>query len=103
MVDQRFIFNSVDSNSILEYVMQSRRIFYDEKDVDMAQVYIGIELINDSYEIDPQADAAHSTGDFENATAALEEGIHFDFNATPIMEFMNNDSLVGGCEVNNMI
>ncbi|KAF5426031.1 hypothetical protein C5S42_08850, partial [Candidatus Methanomarinus sp.] len=39
----------------------------------------------------------------ENATAALEEGMHFDFNATPIMEFMNNDSLVGGCEVNNMI
>jgi hypothetical protein len=103
MVDQGFIFNSVDSNSILEYVMQSRRILYDEKDVDMAQVYIGIELINDSYEIDPQADAAHSTGDFENATAALEGGIHFDFNATPTMEFMNNDSLVGGCEVNNMI
>jgi hypothetical protein len=30
----------------------------------MAQVYIGIELKNDSYEIDPQADAAHSTGGF---------------------------------------
>jgi len=63
----------------------------------------GIELNNDSFEIDPQADAAHSTGDFENATAALEEGMHFDYNATPIMEFLNNDSFVGGCEVNNMI
>jgi hypothetical protein len=26
----------------------------------MAQVYIGIELKNDSYEIDPQADAVNS-------------------------------------------
>ncbi|MCD4846061.1 MAG: hypothetical protein K8R25_16405 [Methanosarcinales archaeon] len=103
MVDQGFVFNSVDSNSILEYVMESKRLIYDEKDVDMGQVYMGIELNNDSFEIDPQADAAHSTGDFENATAALEEGLHFDYNATPIMEFMNNDSLVGGSKVNNMI
>jgi hypothetical protein len=28
MVDQGFIFNSVDSNSILEYVMESKRIIY---------------------------------------------------------------------------
>ncbi|KAF5425862.1 hypothetical protein C5S42_09365 [Candidatus Methanomarinus sp.] len=103
MVDQGFIFNSVDSNSILEYVMESKRLIYDEKDVDMGQVYIGIELKNDSYEIDPQADAAHSTGDFENATAALEEGMHFDFNATPIMDFMNNDSLVGGSKVSKLV
>jgi len=83
--------------------MESKRLICDEKDVDIAQVYTGIELNNDSYEIDPQADTAHSTGDFKNATAALEEGIHFDYNATPIMEFLNNDSFVGGCEVNNMI
>ena len=56
----------------------------------MGQVYIGIELKNDSYEIDPQADAAHSTGDFENATAALEEGMHFDLSVINIQYMLFN-------------
>jgi hypothetical protein len=31
MIDQGFIFNSVDSNSILEYVMESKRLIYENK------------------------------------------------------------------------
>jgi hypothetical protein len=103
MLDQGLLFNSVDTGSIIEYVMQSKRVLYDKNDIDLADVVTGIELNNSSFEIDPQQNAANSTADPENASAAMEEAMHFDYNATPITNLMTNDSLPGGSQVSIQI
>jgi hypothetical protein len=103
MLDQGLVFNSVDGASVIEYTMQTKKILYKEENVDLADVVMGIELKNGSVEYDPKADTAQSTGDPQNATKAMEKGLHIDFNATPIMDFLNNDSIVGGSEVSKLI
>ena len=64
---------------------------------------MGFELKNGSVEFDPKSDAAQSTGDPKNATKAMEEALHFDFNSTPIMDFLNNESIFGGSDVSKLI
>ena len=103
MLDQGLVFNSVDGASVIEYMMQVKKILYKEKNVDLGDVVMGIELKNGSVEFDPKADAAQSTGDPQNATKAMEKSLHIDFNATPIMDFLNNDSIVGGSDVSKLI
>jgi hypothetical protein len=103
MLDQGLVFNSVDGASVIEYTMQTKKILYKEENVDLADVVMGIELKNGSVEYDPKADTAQSTGDPQNATKAMEKGLHIDFNATPIMDFLNNDSIVGGSNVSKLI
>jgi len=103
LADQGFVFNSVDPASIIEYAMQTKTTISGSSDLDKAEFIANMELNNGSFEIDPQADAITSTGDVANATAALEEAMHFDYNATPITDFLNNVSLPGGSVVRNSI
>ncbi|HUV82353.1 MAG TPA: hypothetical protein VMW53_04665, partial [archaeon] len=99
LADQGFVFNSVDPASIIEYAMQTRTTISGSSEMDKAEFIVNMELNNGSFEIDPQADAITSTGDVTNATAALDEAMHFDYNATPITDFLNNVSLPGGSVV----
>jgi len=102
LLDQAFLFNSVDPESIIEYGMETKRVL-EGKDISMKEFVCNTKLDNGSYVIDPNADAANSTGDPENATKALEEALHFDYNATPITDFLNNDSLPGGSSTRQQI
>ncbi|MEA3293836.1 MAG: hypothetical protein U9P81_02510, partial [Euryarchaeota archaeon] len=103
MLDQGLVLNSVDGASVIEYMIQVKKILKREENVDLGDVVMGIELKNGSVEFNPKADAAQSTGDPQNATKAMEKGLHIDFNATPIMDFLNNDSIVGGSDVSKLI
>jgi len=61
------------------------------------------KLDNGSYIVDPNADAANSTGDPDNATKAMELAAQFDFNATPITDLLNNNSIPGGSSTTKQI
>ncbi|MCD4808578.1 MAG: hypothetical protein K8R17_01620, partial [Methanosarcinales archaeon] len=103
MLDQGFVFNSVDPESIIEYGMQTKRTLEGKKNIDMGEFICNTKLVNGSYQVDPNADAANSTGDPKNATKALDEALHFDYNATPITDFLNNDALPGGSSTRQQI
>jgi len=103
LLDQGFVFNSVDPESIIEYGMETKRVLEGKKDMDMAEFLSSAKLVNGSYIVDPNADAANSTGDPDNATKAMELATHFDFNATPITDLLNNDSLPGGSSTRQQI
>ena len=103
LLDQGFVFNSADPASIIEYGMQTKMTLEGKKELDMAEFLSSAELVNGSYIVDPNADAAMSTGDFFNATKALDAALHFDYNATPITDFLNNDSLPDGSAVKSQI
>ncbi|MCD4766721.1 MAG: hypothetical protein K8R34_09450, partial [Methanosarcinales archaeon] len=72
LLDQGFVFNSVDPESIIEYGMETKRVLEGKKDMDMAEFLSSAKLVNGSYIVDPNADAANSTGDPDNATKAME-------------------------------
>ncbi|MBC2698065.1 MAG: hypothetical protein HF974_06945, partial [ANME-2 cluster archaeon] len=74
-----------------------------KKELDMAEFLSSAELVNGSYQVDPNADAAMSTGDIDNATKALDAALHIDYNATPITDFLNNDSMPDGSAVRSQI
>lgn len=103
LTDQGFVFNSADPASIIEYAMQTQRTLSDKSDLDEAEFLAGMDLSNGSFQVDPQADAALSTGDAENATDAMEDAMHFDYNATPMTEYLNDASLPGGSTVSARI
>jgi len=44
MLDQGLVFNSVDGASVIEYMMQVKKILYNEENVDLGDVVMGIEL-----------------------------------------------------------
>jgi len=103
LLDQGFVFNSVDPESIIEYGMQTKRTLEGKKDISMSEFVCNTKLDNGSYIVDPEADAANSTGDPENATKAMDEALHFDYNATPITDLLNNDSLPSGSATRQQI
>jgi hypothetical protein len=103
LLDQGFVFNSADPASIIEYAIQSKMTLAGKKEPDKAEFLKSIELENGSYQIDPGADAASSTGDPDNASKALERAQHFDYNATPITDLLNNRSLPEGSAVSQQI
>ncbi|NOR60037.1 MAG: hypothetical protein GQ469_05345, partial [Methanosarcinales archaeon] len=103
LLDQGFVFNSADPASIIEYGMQTKRTLEGKKELDMAEFLSSAELVNGSYQVDPNADAAMSTGDFFNATDVMDAALHLDYNATPITDFLNNDSLPDGSAVRSQI
>ncbi len=103
LADQGFVFNSVDTASIIEYAIQTKKTMSGDDNIDEAALLSGMELSNGSFLIDPQADAANSTGDPDNATEAMELAAHFDYNATPITDFLNNDSMPDGSAVRSQI
>ena len=103
LADQGFVFNSVDTASIIEYAMQTQKTLTDTDELDEAEFLKNIDVSNGSFQVDPNADAAMSTGDPDNATEAMELAAHFDYNATPITEFLNNDSMPDGSAVRSQI
>jgi hypothetical protein len=103
LLDQGFVFNSADPASIIEYGMQTKRTLEGKKELDMAEFLSSAELVNGSYQVDPNADAAMSTGDFFNATEVMDAALHLDYNATPITDFLNNNSLPDGSAVRGQI
>ncbi|NOR60344.1 MAG: hypothetical protein GQ469_06920 [Methanosarcinales archaeon] len=103
MLDQGFVFNSVDPESIIEYGMQTKKTLQGKKDISMKEFICNTKLDNGSYIVDPNADAANSTGDPDNASKAMDEALHFDYNATPITDFLNNDSLPEGSATRQQI
>jgi len=103
LLDQGFVFNSADPASIIEYGMQTKRTLEGKKELDMAEFLSSAELVNGSYQVDPNADAAMSTGDFFNATKVMDAALYIDYNATPITDFLNNDSLPDGSAVKSQI
>ena len=103
LLDQGFVFNSVDTASIIEYAMQTQKTLTDDDKLDEAEFLKNLDVSDGSFEVDPNADAATSTGDVKNATIAMEEAMSFDYNATPITDFLNNDSLLDGSVVRQQI
>jgi hypothetical protein len=103
LLDQGFVFNSADPASIIEYGMQTKRTLEGKKELDMAEFLSSAELVNGSYQVDPNADAAMSTGDFFNATKVMDAALYIDYNATPITDLLNNDSLPDGSAVKSQI
>jgi len=103
LLDQGFVFNSVDPESIIEYGMETKRVLEGKKDMDMAEFLSSAKLVNGSYIVDPNANAANSTGDPDNATKAMELAAHFDYNATPITDLLNNDSIPEGSATRQLI
>lgn len=103
LLDQGFVFNSVDTGSIIEYAMQTRSTLTGKDEMDAAEFLQTLDVSNGSFKVDPDADAATSTGDVKNATRALEAARSFDYNVTPVTDLLNNDSLPGGSEVKALI
>jgi hypothetical protein len=103
MLDQGFVFNSVDTASIIEYAMQTQKTLTDNDEMDKAEFLKNIDVSNGSFKVDPNADAAMSTGDPDNATNLMDAALHIDYNATPITDFLNNDSLPGGAATRQQI
>ncbi|MBU4339325.1 MAG: hypothetical protein KKD46_00155, partial [Euryarchaeota archaeon] len=87
LLDQGFVFNSVDPMSIAEYAKQTAYVLTG-KSMD----YGNVTLDNGSMKIDPQQDAFNSTGDPEAAEEDYNRARQFDINATPITDYLNNGS-----------
>ena len=102
LLDQGFVFNSVDPESIIEYGMETKRVL-EGRDISMKDFVCNTKLDNGSYIVDPNADAVNSTGDPDNATKAMELAAQFDFNATPITDLLNNDSIPEGSSTTKQI
>ncbi|MBU4339665.1 MAG: hypothetical protein KKD46_01905, partial [Euryarchaeota archaeon] len=98
LLDQGFVFNSVDPMSIVEYAKQTAYVLTG-KSMD----YANVSLDNGSMKIDPQQDAFNSTGDPAAAEEDYNRAKQFDINATPITEYLNNDSMPGGSFVEQQI
>jgi hypothetical protein len=88
LLDQGFVFNSVDPMSILEYSKQTAFVL-SGKSMD----YRNVTLDNGSLKIDPQQDAFNSTGDPTGAEEGYNRARQFDLNATPITDYLDNGSV----------
>jgi len=87
LLDQGFVFNSVDPRSIFEYSKESAFVL-SGKSLD----YGNVTLDNGSLKIDPQQDAFNSTSNSTEAQQDSERAKQFDINATPITDYLNNGS-----------
>ncbi|MFZ3382802.1 MAG: hypothetical protein WA144_02635, partial [Candidatus Methanoperedens sp.] len=97
LLDQGFVFNSIDPMSLVEYVNQTASTISGKK-----KKYEDVILDNNSIKVDPKEDAYNSTDDPENASKESQKG-KFDFNITLITNYLNNDSKPGGSIVNKKI
>ncbi|VVB86151.1 Uncharacterised protein [uncultured archaeon] len=98
LLDQGFVFNSVDPMSILEYAKETASVLTG-KSMD----YGNVSIENGSMKIDPQQEAFNSTGNHTGAEEDFNRAKQFDLNATPIMDYLNNDSMPGGSFVTQKI
>jgi hypothetical protein len=97
LLDQGFVFNSVDPISLVEYASQTALTLSGKK-----KAYQNITLDNNSLKIDPKGDAYNSTDDPDNAKNESEKG-KYDFNIRLITDYLNNGSKPGGSIVNKEI
>jgi hypothetical protein len=97
LLDQGYVFNSVDPISLLEYANQTAVTLSGTK-----KAYEDIVLDNNSLKVDPKEDAFNSTDDQDKAKEESEKG-KYDFNITLITDYLNNGSKSGGSIVNKEI
>jgi hypothetical protein len=97
LLDQGFVFNSVDPMSLVEYANQTALTLSGKK-----KAYEDIVLDNNSLKVDPKEDAYNSTDDPDKAKEESEKG-KYDFNITLITNYLNNGSKPGGSIVNKEI
>ena len=97
LLDQGFVFNSVDPMSLVEYANQTTVTLSGRK-----KAYKDIMLDNNTLKVDPKKDAYNSTDDPDKAKEESEKG-KYDFNITLITNYLNNGSKQGGSIVNKKI
>ena len=90
LIDQGFVFNSVDPMSLVEYANQTAVTLSGNK-----KQYQDVVLDNNSLKVDPKGDAYNSTDDPDKAKNDSENG-KYDFNITLITDYLNNGSKPGG-------
>ncbi|MCE8429627.1 MAG: hypothetical protein J5U19_14730 [Candidatus Methanoperedens sp.] len=98
LLDQGFVFNSVDPISLFEYASETEKTLTGKK-----KEYQNVSLDGGSLNIDPQQDAFNSTDDPDAAKEGAGRAKQFDINATPIIEYLNNDSIPSGSIVKKQI
>ena len=97
LLDQGFVFNSVDPLSLVEYANQTAYTILEKKNK-----YEDVILDNNSIKVDPKEDAYNSTEDPAKAKEESQKG-KYDFNVTVITDYLNNDSKPGGSIVKKQI
>ncbi|MCX9078621.1 MAG: hypothetical protein OIN84_11680, partial [Candidatus Methanoperedens sp.] len=97
LLDQGFVFNSIDPMSLVEYANETAYTIWGKK-----KKYEDVTLDNNSIKVDPKEDAYNSTGDPDKAKEESQKG-KYDFNTTVITDYLNNDSKPGGSIVNKKI
>jgi hypothetical protein len=97
LLDQGYVFNSVDPMSLVEYANQTALTLSGKK-----KAYENITLDNNSLKVDPKEDAYNSTDDPDKAKEESEKG-KYDFNITLITDYLNTGSKPGGSIVNTEI
>ena len=97
LLDQGFVFNSIDPISLVEYANQTAATLSGKK-----KKYEDVVLDNNSLKVDPREDAYNSTDDPEKAQEESQKG-KYDFNITIITDYLNNNSKPGGSIVNREI
>jgi hypothetical protein len=97
LLDQGFVFNSIDPKSLVEYANQTAATLSGKK-----KKYEDVVLDNNSLKVDPREDAYNSTGDPENAYEESQKG-KYDFNITIITDYLNNNSKPGGSIIDREI
>jgi hypothetical protein len=90
LIDQGFVFNSVDPMSLVELVNQTSLTLSGKN-----KAYQDIVLDNNTIKIDPKGDAYNSTDDPDKAKEDSQNG-KYDFNITLITNYLNNGSKPGG-------
>src|SRR3972149_5492818 len=98
LLDQGFVFNSVDPMSLVEYANQTTATLSGKN-----KGYNDISLDNGSLRLDPRPAAPNSTDDPERARNESGNAASFDYNATSIMEYLNSESQPGGSIVTKQI
>lgn len=99
LLDQGFVFNSVDPASIVDYVRETASTKQGKKNISIQN----ISLEDGSLTIDPQKDAFNSTNDPSLTEQEFNNALLFDYNATPLTDLLNNDSMPGGSPVSGLI
>jgi len=89
LIDQGFVFNSVDPMSLVEYVNQTSLTLQGKN-----TAYQDVVLNNNTIKVDPKEDAYNSTDDPDKAKDESQKG-KYDFNITLITDYLNNGSKPG--------
>jgi len=89
LLDQGFVFNSVDAMSLVEYANQTSFTLSKKQ-----KKYDDIVLEKGSLSIDPEQDSFESTDRRDEAEEEFEKAKRIDYNATPIADLINNKTLL---------